>query len=54
MRLESCLFIPATKRTVAAEADGTKTVDSLTKASAVFEVALLGFVVWAMVVKLGM
>lgn len=51
--LEGGLFIPAIKRTVAAEVTGTKTIDPMTKWSAVFDVALFGFVVWAMVVKLG-
>ena len=50
---EGGLFLPAIKRTVAAEANGTETVDPLMKWSAVFDVALFGFVVWALVVKLG-
>jgi hypothetical protein len=51
--LEGGLFLPAIKRTVAAEANGTEAVDPLMKWSAVFDVALFGFVVWAMIVKLG-
>jgi uncharacterized membrane protein len=51
--LESGLFLPAIKRTVTGETNRKRSVEPLMRWSALFDVALFGFVMWAMVVKLG-
>jgi hypothetical protein len=51
--LEGGLFLPAIRRAVSREAEGSAAGEPLMNWSPLFDLALFGFVVWAMVTKVG-